>query len=72
MTSERRNGNGRRGEDDMNRQLGVIAETVKHIDRRLDGFVTKHEFEPVKKIAYGLVSLLMGALVVYMVASAFG
>ena len=64
--TDRRNGNGRH---DSDRTLARIEEAVKRIDNRLDDFVTRAEFQPVKAVAYGMVSLLMGGMVYLIIAA---
>ncbi len=70
MTDERRNGNGRRSYDDQDVLLARIDENVKSMKTQMTTFVTKDEFRPVRAVAYGMVSLLMGALIFFIVASA--
>lgn len=40
-----------------------IAEIKKSIDKMCDIYLTKVEFEPVKKVVYGLVSIILIAVV---------
>lgn len=56
--------------DDIQRQLSeiqtnvaVIKEKITNIEEHLDGYVTRTEFEPVKKLFYGLVALVMTGVV---------
>lgn len=54
--------------------LTYIKEKMNAIDTKVSqGYVTKEEFEPVRKIVYGLVSLVLiavvGALVALVVSS---
>lgn len=45
-------------------RLGNIEEKVGHIDSQIgNNYITKAEFEPVKKLVYGLVSLILVAVV---------
>lgn len=46
-----------------------IESKVTSIEEKLEGhYVTKEEFDPVKRIVYGLVSLLLSAIIVALVA----
>lgn len=45
--------------DDRPVTLAVIYERVKAMDRRMDGFVTKAEFSPVKLITFGIVACIL-------------
>jgi len=48
----------------MANQVTNIDFTVKDIQRKLEGeYVTQSEFEPVRKIVFGLVSLILIAVV---------
>lgn len=50
-----------------------IKEKLKIIDAKMDNhYVTKEEFEPIKKIVYGLVSLILVAVVGALVALVVG
>ncbi len=71
MTSERRNGSGRRYEDDDSR-LARIETKLDNLLETVPNLITRHEFQPVKAIAYGMVGVLMSALIVLIVASAVG
>ncbi len=62
MEDERRNGNGRRGRDDLAVTVGVIANDVTHIKTSMDKLVTREEFDPVRKIVYGAVGLILFAV----------
>ncbi len=49
--------------------LDFIKKDIDEIKRKLDSnYVTKDQFEPVKKIVYGLVSLILIAVVGAIVA----
>ena len=56
--------------------LAVIANDISYIKRDIidikeklnDDYVTKTEFEPIKKIVYGLVGLILVAVVTALVA----
>lgn len=55
--------------------LGYLKEKINSIDDKVSsGYVSKEEFEPIKKIVYGVVSLILiavvGALVALVVSSA--
>jgi len=53
----------------MVNQVANIDFTVKDIQRKLEGeYVTQSEFEPVRKIVFGLVSLILIAVVGALVA----
>lgn len=50
-----------------------IKEKLDDIDKKVSsGYVTKEEFEPIKKIVYGLVSLILTAVVGAIVALVLG
>lgn len=57
--------------DNQNDNLAVIANDLTYIKRDIadikatvqHGYVTKEEFEPIKKIVYGLVGLILVAVV---------
>jgi thiosulfate reductase cytochrome b subunit len=52
-------------------ELAIIANDIKHIrlevdnikNRLDDKYVTKTEFDPVKKVVYGIISLILVAVV---------
>lgn len=67
--------------DDKNEiQLAVIQNDLTYIKEKMNaidtkvsqGYVSKEEFEPVKKIVYGLVSLVLIAVVGALVALVIG
>jgi len=44
--------------------MEYVKKTLEKIDRRLElDYITKTEFEPIKKIVYGLVMLVLTAVV---------
>lgn len=48
----------------MSEQIKYIVEKVEAIERKVDAqYVTKVEFEPIKKIVYGLVGLILVTVV---------
>lgn len=50
-----------------------IKEKLDDIDKKVSsGYVTKEEFEPIKKVVYGLVSLVLTAVVGAVVALVVG
>lgn len=50
-----------------------IKEKLDDIDKKVSsGYVSKEEFEPIKKIVYGLVSLILTAVVGAIVALVVG
>ena len=49
---------------DTEAQIARIDERTKYIKEMLDKFVTKDEFNPVKKIVYGAVWLVVAGTVV--------
>lgn len=50
-----------------------IKEKLDDIDKKVSsGYVTKEEFEPIKKIVYGVVSLILVAVVGAIVALVVG
>lgn len=63
-------GNGYRTMNDKS-DLKVIANDIKHISRDVEeikttlrgSYVSKDEFEPIKRIVYGLVSLILVTVV---------
>lgn len=49
--------------------LGYIKEKLNAVDYKVSNhYITKEEFEPVKKIVYGLVSLILVAVVGALIA----
>lgn len=49
--------------------VSYIKEKINAVDQKLSShYVTKEEFEPIKKIVYGLVSLILIAVVGALVA----
>jgi hypothetical protein len=49
--------------------LGYLKEKMNSIDNKVSsGYVSKEEFEPIKKIVYGVVSLILIAVVGALVA----
>jgi translation elongation factor EF-1beta len=48
--------------------LARIDERVKHIEQMVLDFVRRHEFKPVQQIAFGMVALLLSAVVAAIVA----
>lgn len=53
--------------------MSYIKEKLDDIDKKVSsGYVTKDEFEPIKKIVYGLVSLILTAVVGAIVALVVG
>jgi len=48
----------------MCNDMEYVKKTLEKIDRRLElDYITKTEFEPIKKIVYGLVMLVLTAVV---------
>ena len=48
----------------MSRDISYIKDEVKNISKRLeDDYVTKDAFDPVKRIAYGLVGLIVSGVI---------
>lgn len=48
----------------MANDIAYIKDEVKDIKQKLEGqYVTQDEFEPIKKIVYGLVTLILTAVV---------
>jgi len=46
------------------KDVEYIRDSVKKIDRRLEkDYVTRQEFEPIKKISYGLISVVGVAVI---------
>ncbi len=53
----------------MLNKLSNVEEKVDSIDRKLElDYVTQDQFEPVKKVVYGLVSLILVAVVGALIA----
>lgn len=50
---------------ELNKKVGAME------DRMSERFITKEEFEPVKKIVYGLAGLLLTALILAMIGQVF-
>ena len=66
--TDRRNGDPRRGTDDVAVTLAVVANDVKHIKSNMDKLVTRNEFEPVRNIVYGLAGLILVGVVAGLLA----
>ena len=57
----------------MQNDLTYIKEKLTTLDTKIsNGYVTKEEFEPIKKIVYGVVSLILVAVVGALVALVVG
>ena len=62
--------------DDQDVTLGEIGRSVKRIESSMeelrrelrDDYITRNEFQPVKTLVYGLVGLVLTAVVVALVA----
>lgn len=53
--------------------MTYLKEKVNSIDNKIsEGYVSKEEFEPIKKIVYGVVSLILVAVVGAIVALVVG
>lgn len=60
----------------METQIAVIAtkvetieQTVSNIEQKMEGhYVTKEEFDPIKKITYGVVSIILTTVIVGLLA----
>jgi hypothetical protein len=48
--------------------LARIDERVKHIERLVEDFVRRHEFRPVQMISFGMVAVLLSALLAAIVS----
>ncbi len=57
-----RDGNGRRVKDDIAVAVGRIETDVAHIKTGMEKLVTRDEFEPVRKVVYGAVALILFAV----------
>lgn len=61
--------------DSISTRVAVIETTVKNIEENVgdikrkldDSYVTTQEFEPIKKLVYGLVGLILTAVVLALV-----
>ena len=60
--ADQRNGNGRRDTDDLAVTVAVIATSVAHIEDGMGKLVTKDEFNPVRNVVYGMVVLILVAV----------
>ena len=57
----------------MQNDLTYVKDTVTKLDAKIsNGYVTKEEFDPIKKIVYGVVSLILVAVVGALVALVVG
>lgn len=57
----------------LQNDMNYIKEKINDIDSKVSsGYVTKEEFEPIKKIVYGVVSLILTAVVGAIVALVIG
>ena len=53
----------------LNQKVDYVIEKVTKIEDKLDGdYVTREEFDPIKKVVYGLVSLILTAVVVALIS----
>lgn len=58
-------------------EIAVLTEKITNIDKNVteikkkmeDNFVTKQEFEPYKRLVYGMVALILTAVMTALVAS---
>lgn len=49
---------------EMGRDMVYVKETVRSIDDKVShGYVTKEEFDPIKRLVYGVVALVTTAVV---------
>ncbi len=63
MNDEQRDGgNGRRAADDVAVAVGSIQTDIGHIKDGMDKLVTKDEFYPVRNVVYGMVVLILVAV----------
>ena len=62
MSDDKRDGNGRRTTDDVAVAVGIIQTDVGHIKDGMDKLVTKDEFYPVRNVVYGMVVLILVAV----------
>ena len=60
--SDQRDGNGRREADDVAVKIGIIQTDVGHIKDGMDNLVTKDQFNPVRNVVYGMVVLILVAV----------
>ncbi len=60
--SDQRDGNGRRDTDDVAVKIGIIQTDVGHIKDGMDNLVTKDQFNPVRNVVYGMVVLILVAV----------
>lgn len=52
------------------RDIEYIKDNVKNINAKLEGdYVTREEFDPIKKIVYGLVGLILVSVVGYILTA---
>jgi hypothetical protein len=55
--------------DRLDEKVNNIKETVTKIDIRLEkDYITKDEFDPIKKIVYGTVAILLTGVIVALLA----
>lgn len=53
----------------IQRDIDYIKNKVEHIDNALsEDYVSRVEFDPIKRIVYGLVALVMSSVVIALVA----
>ena len=60
--SDNREGNGRREADGVAVKIGIIQTDVSHIKDVMDNLVTKDQFNPVRNVVYGMVVLILVAV----------
>lgn len=54
---------------EMQKDLEYTKKTVENIERKLDSeFVTREEFDPIKKIVYGMVGIVLTSVFAGLVA----
>lgn len=53
----------------MQEQIMGIKDTVERIEQKLENkYVSKEEFQPIKRLVYGCVSIILSSVIVAMVA----
>ena len=62
MSDNQRAGNGRREADDIAVTVSIIDTKVTHIQEGMGNLVTKDQFNPVRNVVYGMVVLILVAV----------
>lgn len=71
MAASNRSGNGTL--DVIKNDIGYIKDDIKEIKSQINSnYVTKDQFEPVRRLVYGMVGIILTAVIVALVALVVG